>query len=116
MVTPSPSPVTDTTEGTESKLLGMPMSIAGTVFAMVVLFKLVLIQFVSHVTGCRGLSAPEVKKTKEKEMSAKPFKRFSTTSSYESTRDLFGNDLTSVDRSSQPDNPRASDTGKTMEL
>ena len=87
----------------------MSMNIAGTLFAMVLLFILVFIQLVSHITGCRGLSAPVMKA--EEGSSKKPLKRYSLT-----TRDLFGNDLTSSSEPAQATSLNSSNTSKAMEL
>ena len=83
MATPSLSPTI-----AESELLGMPVSTAGAVLALTLLFSFFLIQLLSNVTGCRGLSAPEVKNAAV--AFPKPPKRFSTTGNYQSTRDLTG--------------------------
>jgi hypothetical protein len=92
----------------ESKFLGMPISTAGTVLALGLLFLLLLVQFLSHVTGCRGLSAPEVKNAKV--VLPKPPKRFSTTGNYESTRDLTGTG------SIQSDNSKLQNSDDKVEL
>jgi hypothetical protein len=74
MTTPSPSPVLES----KPRLLGMSMSAAGTVYAILLRFIFLLIQYVSHVTGCRGLSAPEANKAVEVLPKRRPI-RFSTT-------------------------------------
>jgi hypothetical protein len=96
MSTPSPSP--GVVVESEPELAGMSLSVAGTVFAIAILFVMVMVQLVSHITGCRGLSPPEAKKANA--MGQKATKRFSVTGNYESSRNLEGGEF-------RPDSPNS---------